>query len=186
MMDLDEKYHCSLQDNAIKVKFVPHADSPFHPQCLRITFHRTIRVPENHKSVKLPPDLGTFSLFGIRDHAHKLPPSMVAKGGLFLSMYQREAMWVDFNADWPFMIKIYADGVNVVSGEHAADDNGTKDRRRLASRGKIQDYVVAPPQIWLDGIATSPGVVRQLIAMPTGQGYSVESQFTGEDTIGGL
>ncbi|KAI2779954.1 hypothetical protein F4815DRAFT_445836 [Daldinia loculata] len=186
MMNLDGIYHCSLQNNAIEVKFVPHADSPFHPQCLRITFHRTIRVPDNRKTVKLPPDLGTFPLFGIRDYAHKLPPNMVAKGGLFLSMYQREAMWIDFKADWPFMIKIYAGGVNVVSGEHAAEDSGTKDRRRLALWGTIQDYVVAPKQLWLDGIATSPGVVRQFVAMPMGQGYSVEAQLTGEDTIGGL
>ncbi|KAI1476044.1 hypothetical protein F4774DRAFT_394493 [Daldinia eschscholtzii] len=114
---------------------------------------------------------------------------MVAKGGVFLSMYQREAMWIDFRADWPFMIKIYAGGVNVVSGEHAVEDHHTKERRsafRFGRRLFLQDYVVAPQQLWLDGIATSPGVVRQFVAMPVGQGYSVEAQLTGEETIGGL
>ncbi|OTB12231.1 hypothetical protein K445DRAFT_321228 [Daldinia sp. EC12] len=194
MTILNGTYSCGLENNGIEnngigVKFVPDADSPSCPQSLRITFHRTIRVPDNQNTFKLPPDLGTYPLFTVRDYANKLPSDMVAKGGAFLSMYQREAMWIDFRADWPFMIKIYAGGVNVVSGEHAAEDHHTKERRsafRFGRRLFLQDYVVAPQQLWLDGIATSPGVVRQFVAMPVGQGYSVEAQLTGEETIGGL
>ncbi|KAI8964197.1 hypothetical protein F5Y11DRAFT_112519 [Daldinia sp. FL1419] len=181
-------YHVGLRNDAIEMKYEPDPDSPFHPQLLRITFHRTIRVPDNNQTTSLPPDLGAYPLFAVREYAHKLPPSMAAKGGLFLSMYQREAMWVNFKADWPFMIKIYAGGVNVVSGEHVAEDDETR-KRRLALKEKrrtIQDYVVVPHQLWLDGIATSPGVVKQFVAMPLGQGYSVEAQLTGEDVMGGL
>ncbi|XDG05127.1 hypothetical protein ABKA04_004742 [Annulohypoxylon sp. FPYF3050] len=113
---------------------------------------------------------------------------MADKGGVFLPMYQKEAMWINFEGVSPFMIKIYAGGVNVVSGEHNREDAQTKARRseRIREGKSIQDYVVTPRQLWLDGIAVSPGVVRQFIAMPMGEGYSVEAQLTGEEVVGGL
>ncbi|KAI1385764.1 uncharacterized protein F4822DRAFT_414103 [Hypoxylon trugodes] len=97
-------------------------------------------------------------------------------------------MWINFQADAPFMIKLYAGGVNVISEEHYAEDADTKRRRLeiLKEKKSLQDYVVVPGQRWLDGIATSPGVVRQFVAMPKGQGYGVEAQLTGKDVVGGL
>lgn len=60
-------------------------------------------------------------------------------------------------------------------------------RRQLIAAGKsVQDYVVLPDQPWLDGIATSPGQVRQFLAMPVGQGYTVEAQKTGAELVAGL
>ena len=56
--------------------------------------------------------------------------------------------------------------------------------QRLAAGG--QDYVVAPPQPWLDGINAGDGFIKQFVAMPLGQGYTVEGQVTGEETHGGL
>lgn len=86
------------------------------------------------------------------------------------------------------MIKIHAGGVNAVSGEHKIEDLNTKFRRlKSYLEGKnVQDYVVAPEQPWLDGFATSSGVVRQFVAMPMGEGYSVEAQMTGQEVVGGL
>jgi hypothetical protein len=49
-----------------------------------------------------------------------------------------------------------------------------------------QDYIVSPNQLWLDGIAIKPGVVRQFVAMPMDSGYSIERQVTGMDNVGGL
>lgn len=86
------------------------------------------------------------------------------------------------------MIKIYCGGVNAVSAEHCSEDLNTKFRRLKLSIEKksIQDYVVAPDQLWIDGIASEPGIVRQFVAMPMGQGYTVEAQLTGVERIGGL
>ncbi|KAF2971846.1 hypothetical protein GQX73_g1661 [Xylaria multiplex] len=97
-------------------------------------------------------------------------------------------MWIDVKADCPFMIKIYAGGVNVVSGEHSLETIETKMRRLdlLSENKNIQDYIVAPQQLWIDGFAVAPGVVRQFVAMPLGMGYSVEAQLTGQETVGGL
>lgn len=103
-------------------------------------------------------------------------------------MHQKEAMWIRFKANAPFMIKVHCGGVNAISGEHGNEDADTQQRRlRLAQKGEsIQDYVVVPPQPWLDGVAIKPSVVRQFVAMPLGQGYSVEAQLTGKEVVGGL
>ncbi|KAI0832186.1 hypothetical protein F5Y06DRAFT_307499 [Hypoxylon sp. FL0890] len=152
-------------------------------QSLRISFQRTIRVSDYVDRCDLPPDIGTFPLFKVRDYAQRLPPEMAAKGGLFFPMHQKEAMWIKLSADAPFMIKIYAGGVNVSSGEHHAE--GVEARRRrveLRNAGNsLQDYVVVPDQYWLDGITVSPRVARQFVAMPMNQGYSVEAQLTGKE-----
>jgi ubiquitin len=62
------------------------------------------------------------------------------------------------------------------------------DRRyKLLSEGKsIQDHIVTPNQLWLDGIASTDGTMRQFVAMPLDSGYTVEAQITGADLIGGL
>jgi hypothetical protein len=49
-----------------------------------------------------------------------------------------------------------------------------------------QDYAVAPPQPWLDGVNAGDGFIKQFVAMLLGQGYTVEGQATGEETHGGL
>ncbi|CAJ2509103.1 Uu.00g141290.m01.CDS01 [Anthostomella pinea] len=188
MTRLNNRYRCRVQGGAIVFEHVAKNPGSNMPQKLHMTFERTIRVPDNADKSELPPSFGSFPLYKVRDYATRLPAEITNKGGVFFPMYQKEAMWIDFKADAPFMIKIYAGGVNVVSGEHAAEDLNTKIRRQeLADKGEnVQDYVVAPLQRWIDGIAVSPGVVRQFVAMPMGQGYSVEAQLTGQKVVGGM
>ncbi|KAI0513293.1 hypothetical protein F5B22DRAFT_247913 [Xylaria bambusicola] len=178
-------YTCKLKkDNIVVQQTSPH----YRSQRLRIQFKRTIRVPDNAEVAQLPPGLGDFRLFKTCDFASKLPADMTTQAGVFFTMYQREAMWVNFTANHPFSIKIYAGGVNAVSGEHNLESMETKIRRLdLIAEGKsIQDYVVVPEQMWIDGFAVAPGVVRQFVAMPLGTGYSVEAQLTGQEAVGGL
>lgn len=59
-----------------------------HIDDLEISFQRTLRVPDNNESSALPPGMGKLPLYHVKDHASKLPPSMKAKGGLFLPMYR--------------------------------------------------------------------------------------------------
>jgi len=97
-------------------------------------------------------------------------------------------MWINFESKDRFAIKIYVGGVNAVSGEPMIENAATKLRRLnlIAQKKSVQDYVVTPNQLWLDGIASNDGCVRQFVAMPLGSGYSVEAQMTGEDLVGGL
>lgn len=97
-------------------------------------------------------------------------------------------MWISFTSNNKFAVKVYVGGVNAISGEPSLETEQTKQRRyKLLSSGKtIQDYVVTPQQLWLDGVASQDGKVRQFVAMPIGSGYSVEAQITGADLINGL
>src|SRR4030095_16459145 len=49
-----------------------------------------------------------------------------------------------------------------------------------------QNYLVIPTQPWLDGYCVEKGIIRQFVAMPLGEGYTVEEQLTGEDEVGGV
>lgn len=93
-------------------------------------------------------------------------------------MYQREALWISFHgAYWrPNAVKVGVGGINAISGR--------KWDERLRSRP--QDYLVVPDQPWLDGINAGRDLVRQFVAMPLGQGYTVEGQITGVEEEGGV
>lgn len=97
-------------------------------------------------------------------------------------------MWINFESCYRFAIKIHVGGVNAISGEPMMENPATRLRRvnRLAKQQSVQDYIVTPDQLWLDGIASQDGCVRQFVAMPLGSGYSVEAQVTGKDLVGGL
>ena len=43
-----------------------------------------------------------------------------------------------------------------------------------------------PEQPWLDGFCVGKGVIRQFVAVPLGDGYSVEEQITGAAEHGGV
>ncbi|CAZ85286.1 unnamed protein product [Tuber melanosporum] len=151
---------------------------------LKISFQRSLRIPETRKTYDLPPKIAKFPLFNVNDFAKRMPGNMAAKGGVCMPLFQREAMWIDFNYPGKgdpgglspqYAIKVFFGGVNAISGE-----------TWNSSAKKKQDYIVVPPQPWLDGIATGPGVVKQFVAMPLGSGYSVEQQVTGKEDIGGI
>ena len=97
-------------------------------------------------------------------------------------------MWISVSSKVPFAIQIFVGGVNAVSGEPTGDNEAIMMRRLslVEKKRSIQDYVVTPNQLWLDGIATDKERVRQFVAMPLGSGYSVEAQVTGQDLHGGL
>lgn len=74
----EQPLKCELQDDAVVIN-----------DDLRITFQRTIRVPDNQQTSCLPPTLGSFPLKPISKHVKNLPASMAAKGGVFLPMFRK-------------------------------------------------------------------------------------------------
>jgi len=106
----------------------------------------------------------------------------------YLTPLEREAMWIRFESNDEFAIKVFVGAINAISGEPAIETAATRLRRLnlLADQKSVQDYVTTPDQLWLDGIASTQGRVRQFVAMPMGSGYTVEAQVTGEDVTGGL
>ena len=110
------------------------------------------------------------------DYPDNLPDTWEEHGGVFLPMYQAEAMWINFHADYPMAVKIAAGKINAVTGAAWKDE----------LTNTPQDYLVVPDQPWLDGFCVEKGLIRQFVAMPLGEGYTPEEQLTGEAEHGGL
>lgn len=141
-----------------------------------IRFMRTLRLPDDNRSHPLPPGLGGFPLHHVDDFGVTVPPAWQRHGGVFLPMYQAEAMWIDFNGRYPMALKIAAGKVCALTGEAWSSE--------LVA--EPQSYLVVPEQPWLDGFCVAEGLIRQFVAMPLGEGYSAEEQLTGEARHGGL
>jgi len=142
---------------------------------LTLRFMRTLRIPDDGRDYPLPPGLGTFPLRRVADYADRVPDGWAERGGVFLPMYQREAMWLSFGQTRR-ALKVGVGKVCAITGERWTD--------RLERHP--QNYVVTGTQPWLDGIATGKGTIRQFVAMPLGMGYTVEGQVTGEERFGGV
>lgn len=85
---------------------------------LDISFHRTIRMPDDDKVHQLPGSLGAFPLFNVSAYAGQLPDNIVQQGGVFLPMWQREALWISFDAPYEqkYALRVFVGRVNAVSG----------------------------------------------------------------------
>ena len=143
-----------------------------------VQFQRTLRIPDDDKTYPLPPGLGSFPVCRVEDYADRVPQSWLKHGGVFIPMYQREALWIKFNARRriPKAIKVAVGKINAVSGK-------PWQQKLLESEA---DYLVTPPQPWLDGINAGNGFIKQFVAMPLGMGYTVEGQVTGKEEFGGI
>lgn len=145
---------------------------------LSVSFQRTLRIPSDEGSYPLTPGLDTFPVHLVEDYLDRVPDAWKEHGGVFIPMYQREALWLAFHAvEWkPNAVKIGVGLINAVSGE-PWDEELHRDP---------QDYLVCPDQPWLDGINAGDGYIRQFVAMPLGMGYTVEGQLTGKEEFGGI
>jgi hypothetical protein len=140
-----------------------------------VDFQRTLRIPETGLH-PLPPGLGRFPLRRVADYPDTAPAEWLSHGGVMLPIYQREAMWLSFNASEPTALQVGVGKVCAVSGlpwiGHLVGDP--------------QNYVVLPDQPWLDGINAGDGFIRQFVAVPLGSGATVEGQVTGQEAHGGV
>ena len=173
-----------------------------HPQAsCTISFIRTLRIPDDGKRYPLPPGFSAFPLQHVDDHASRLPESWSTHGGVFLPMYQAEAMWLSFSGSYPMALKIATGKTCALTGDPWHDRLTPKRRvegwmRRLSQRrdpfglpapeDSPQGYIVVPGQPWLDGFYAGKGLIRQFVAMPLGEGYTAEEQLTGKPEHGGL
>lgn len=144
----------------------------------KISFNRTLRIPEDGKTYPLPAGMGRLPIHRVEDYADKVPESWLKEGGYFIPLYQSEALFLEFNGPkWhPSIAKVCVGKINAISGDFYSE--------KLSSHK--QDYVVIPDQHWLDGINSGNGVVRQFVAMPLGKGYTIEAQISDEEIHGGF
>ncbi len=143
-----------------------------------ISFNRTLRIPEDGKDYPLPAGFGRLPILSVADYADTVPRGWLHDGGFFIPLYQKEALFLEFEGkEWqPSTAKVAVGGINAITGD-AYDEK---------IRTHKQDYVVIPEQKWLDGINCGEGRVGQFVAMPLGQGYTIEEQVTDEAKFGGF
>jgi hypothetical protein len=135
-----------------------------------IHFERTLRVPDDGKTYPLPSGLGLFPMRYLDDfekepppewadegEAIKLPLEWAGRGGVIMPVHPSEAMYIAFGeGGYPCAIKIGVGDHNAVNGEPWSEQlNDTPG-----------DYIVAPPQRWLDGFYIGNDRVRQFMAVP--------------------
>ena len=145
---------------------------------LSVAFQRTLRIPDDAGTYPLPPGLGRLPVHRVEDFSSRVPAEWRERPGVFIALYQREALWLAFGGAWwkPNAVQVGVGGVNAVSAEPWETPLGTDP----------QNYLVCPDQPWLDGINAGHGFVRQFVATPLGGGQSVEAQVTGRETRGGI
>ncbi|MCC7176686.1 MAG: hypothetical protein IT159_15940 [Bryobacterales bacterium] len=163
----------TLEHDSLVFRFPSvHADAR-----LAVNFRRTLRVPDDNREYPLPPGLGSFPLLHVDDYAERTPSAWSAHGGVFLPMYQAEALWIRFDRDdYPFAVKIAAGKIDAVTGGPWSP----------GLTAEPQDYLVTDKQPWLDGFCIAKGHVRQFVAMPLGEGFTAEEQLTGAAEHGGV
>ena len=81
-----------------------------------ISFQRTLRIPDDNRAYQLPPGLSDFPLDHVDDYADKVPAKWKDHGGVFLPMYQAEAMWINFEGEYPMAVKVAAGKIDAVTG----------------------------------------------------------------------
>ena len=147
-----------------------------HQAHLKVTFVRTLRIPDDGRDYPLPAGLGHFPIRHVDDYGQNVPAAWRERGGVMFPMFQSEALWLKFDSDYPFALKVAAGKINAASGEPW----------RTGLHRDPQDYLVIPDQPWLDGYAIEKGFIRQFVAEPLGLGMTAEEQITGKAEFGGI
>jgi hypothetical protein len=149
---------------------------PSVPPSLRISFQRTLRVPDDGNDYPLPAGLGKFPLRNIDNYAERLDSVSTKRGGVMLPMYQSEALWLNFDSEYPFALKIGAGKTSAITSKQWQKGLTTAP----------QDYLAVPDQPWIDGFCVQPGVVKQFVAAQLGSGCTIEEQIAGTADVGGI
>lgn len=139
---------------------------------LEVTFHRTVRVAEGRAASNLPPSLGRMKMFKVSDYRKNCPADW-DDSAFFMSLHDTEAMWLSFHAiGKPCAVLVGAGGVNALSGQ------------KLGTKLEKENYLVCPPQPWIDGWKDVDGTVHQFIATPhkKGEGLTVAEQIIGAES----
>ena len=139
---------------------------------IEISFHRTVRVPDGRQPSNLPPSLGRMDLYPVAKYAKRCPENW-EKEAHFLALHETEAMWMSFRPIvHPVAMLVGAGGINALTGE------------KLGITLEKDNYLVAPPQPWLDGWKDKDGTVYQFVATAyrKGKGITVAEQLMGEES----
>jgi hypothetical protein len=139
---------------------------------LEVEFHRTVRVADGRTPSNLPPSLGTMKPYKVADYNGRCPKAW-DEGSVFVALHDTEALWMSFRHNGtPVAVLVGAGGINALTGE------------KLGTKLEENNYIVTPPQPWLDGWKSDDGCVYQFVATPykKGKGITVAEQLIGAES----
>lgn len=160
---------------------------------LSLNFQRTCRVPSGELN-SLPAGLGAFPMFRVSDFKSGCPKHW-NNDSMFFPMYRQEAMWINFNREYrnPKAVIVAAGNINAISGKPFDLSKNLLDKKAKKKKSELtikleeeQNYLVVPPQPWIDGWKAEDGKIYQFVAAELGSGETVEGQITGEESVGGI
>jgi hypothetical protein len=160
-----------ILDTDVTDTVVTNGSLKFSKSETSIQFFKTIRVPDDGNSYRLPPNLGSYKI------------DVDEKGNYNLPMFQKESMWLNFNSKIPVALKIGLGNINAITGEKWIDGELSQ---------SPQNYVCLPSQPWLDGIMVSSNsndgsiienLVKQFVALPLNSKATIEQQLKDKSLI---
>lgn len=157
---------------------------------LVIEFRRTPRALDD-EDVWHGDDYGRFSLYRVVDYQDSVRAAWNEHGGVFMPMYQSEAMWINLQCEipmgsiweglfdrdqYPMAVKLGAGASNALTGEEWVEELNVNQ----------QDYAVTPYEPNFDGICIRKvvvrqfvkGVIKQFVPMPLGKGLIEQEKLT--------
>lgn len=103
-------------------------------------------------------------------------------------------MWISSNCVRPFAVKVFVNGINIITGKpNIPNPKRAPTIKQISSEQSLQepssfqgpppqDYVVPPKQLWLDGPVKRVGVAGQFVANPIDGKYAVGAMLEREVT----
>lgn len=139
----------------------------------KVDFIRTYRVPEGRETNRLPPGYGSIPVRPVHQYSPACPISWARENSYFMGLHDCEALWLNFQANrgyakQPLAVLVGAGGINAVNGQP------------LGTVLEAGNYLVVPPQPWLDGFMCQ-GMVRQFVATKYQGGFG---QTAAEQIMG--
>lgn len=129
-----------------------------HHAVLELVFTRTLRVPNNEKAYTTPPGFDAFSLIS--------ESTELAEDPYFaLPMWPSDAMWMKLinKAAFPFAIKVDYDGRCAVTAGPYREALIQGVSRTQAGTIDLQNFLVSPGQVSLDGVCLKEGIFEQFV-----------------------
>jgi hypothetical protein len=113
-----------------------------------------------------------MDLYPVAKYAKRCPENWDHEA-YFLALHETEAMWMSFRSlAHPTAMLVGAGGINALTGE------------KLGLTLEKDNYLVTPPQPWLDGWKDKDGTVYQFVATAyqKGKGITVAEQLMGDES----
>lgn len=87
----------TLRNGLRRLSLAIHKDELVVGRHTRISFNRTLRVPEDGREYPLPAGFGRLPILRVEDYAERVPEKWLEQGGFFIPLYQREALFLEFS-----------------------------------------------------------------------------------------